>query len=292
MSHNSDKEPKWLFTPERLGSTPSIRLGMKEEEELSHRQATACLIRKIGLKLKESIKRPSGLCIDTAMVYMHRFYMFHSFQRYPAHTIAPSAIFLAAKVEETPIKLEYVIKTTHMIRDPKAPPPTAKQNEELQQELITNENLLLQTLGFDLIVVHPHTSVISCGDMVGVPKTVTKLAYELATNSLHFTKMCVKYKPTTVACVCLHIAFKRFQLSIPQSSEGRDWWYYLDTNINLETINEITNEFIAIIDKCKKAFNKWVSVKNQQPDSVESNHGSSSNISTTTARATSSNSIN
>lgn len=264
--------------------TPSIKIGMDGTEELYHRQTAAGLIRKIGLKLKESCKRPSGLCIDTAMVYMHRFYMFHPFQKFPARVMAPCALFLAAKVEETPIKLEYVIKTTHMIKDPSAPPLTDKEYELLQKELIANENLLLQTLGFDLIIEHPHTSVIKCGDMVGAPRGVTKLAYELATNSLHFSTMCLKYKPTTVACVCLHMAFKRNNLSIDRSKEGKDWWNYLDPDLKYETIDEITREFVAIIERCKKGFNRWMSVKNQQPVSVES----STNSTTTTARATSS----
>ena len=297
MSSVKDNENRWLFPSKELSLTPSIKRGMTEQEELTHRQNAAGLIRKIGLKLKESCKRPSGLCIDTAMVYMHRFYMFHSFQKYPAHSIAPCSIFLAAKVEETPIKLEYVIRTTHMINNPTASQLSDRMYEELQQELITNENLLLQTLGFDLIVAHPHTSVITCGDLVGVPKTVTKLAYELATNSLHFTTMCLRYKPTTVACICLHMAFKRFSLSIERSSEGRDWWNYLDPNLKYETIDDITKEFVAIIEKCRKAFNKWVTVRNQQTESVESNrgtsnHGSSTNSTTSTARATSSNSTN
>lgn len=273
---------------------------MTEQEELVHRQTAACLIRKIGLKLKEYHKRPSGLSLDTAMVYMHRFYMFHSFQKYPAHTIAPCALFLAAKAEETPIKLEYVIKTTHIIRlssnegglTSNAPSLTDKQYEELQRELITNENLLLQTLGFDLIVAHPHTSVITCGDLVGVSKTVTKLAYELATNSLHFTTMCLRYKPTTVACICLHMAFKSFSLSIERSKEGKEWWNYLDPNLRRETIDEITKEFIAIVERCKKAFNKWISVKNQQPESVESRSSSNSSTNHSTTRNTNSNSTN
>lgn len=269
-------EARWLISPERLRQTPSIRLGMTEQEELAQRQHAASLIRQIGSKLRETCKRPSGLCMDTAMVFMHRFYVFHSFQKYPAPKIAPCALFLAAKCEETPIKLEYVIRTSHMIINPNAPTLTPKELEQPSQELIANENLLLQTLGFELIIYHPHTSVITCGDMVNAPKMVTKLAYELATNSLHFTTMCLKYKPTTVACICLHMAFKRFSLSIPRSKEGKDWWNYLDPNIKFDTIDDTTKEFVAIIEKCRKAFNKWVSVKNQQPESVESRPGGSS----------------
>lgn len=260
---NAD-EPKWLFSQEELNLTPSIRMGLSVSEELYHRQTAAGLIRKIGMKLKESCKRPSGLSIDTAMVYMHRFYMFHSFQRFPAQVMAPCAIFLAAKVEETPIKLEYVIKTSQMFIDPNSPPLSDREKEQLQQELISNENLLLQTLGFDLIIEHPHTSVIKCGDLVNAPRAVTKLAYELATNSLHFSKMCLKYKPTTVASVCLHMAFKSKDLKVDLSKEGKEWWNYLDPDIQLETIEEITIEYVATIDRCKKAFNRWMSVNNQQ----------------------------
>lgn len=291
MSSSQAEVDKWLFPS--LSSTPSIKCGMTEQEELAQRQVAACLIRQIGLELKKSCQRPSGVSITTAMVYMHRFYMFHSFTKFPAQSIAPCALFLAAKLEETPIKLEYVIKTTYLITNPKVTPHTLtdKISEELQQELIANENLLLQTLGFDLIVAHPHTLVVTCGEMVGAPKSVTRLAYELVTNSLHFTTMCLKYKPTTVACVCLHIAFKRFSLSIERSKEGKDWWYYLDQNLQFDTIEEITKEYVAIIEKCRTAFNKWVpSIRNQQFDSSESRPGASNGGTHSTSRAASSNS--
>lgn len=285
--HECDKGAKWLFTAEQLASTPSIKRGMTQDEEMNARQLAACLIRKIGLKIREQTKKPNGLCIDTAMVFMHRFYMFHSFQKFPPRVMAPCALFLAAKCEETPIKLEYVIKTAHMVLNINAPSINTndKLYAELQKELISNENLLLQTLGFDLIVSHPHTSVITCGDLFGAPKFVTKFAYELATNSLHFTNMCLRLKPTTVACVCLHMAFKRYSLSLPRSTEGKDWWLYLDSEITNDTIQKITDEFLKIITDCQRPFNKWMSHKDP-PEGADSRSGSSSS---TTARATSSN---
>lgn len=289
-----DNEARWIFPAERLTSTPSIKSGMTESEELFQRQTAAGLIRKIGLKLKESCGKPSTLSMYTAMVYMHRFYMFHSFERYSAQKMAPAALFLAAKVEETPIRLEYIIKTTHMIQNPHSPPVEGKAYEELQRELIRNENLLLQTLGFDLIVTAPHTSVITCGEMVKAPKTVTKLAYELATNSLHFTTMCLKYRPTTVACICLHMAFKSFSLSVQRDEKGRDWWNYtkLDPSLKLESIDQITKEFVSVIEKCRKAFNKWVTVTVKSNSQGIGTYGSNTNSNITTARATSSNSTN
>lgn len=40
----------------------------------------------------------SQLCINTAIVYMHRFYAFHSFSHFNRHGIGAASLFLAAKV--------------------------------------------------------------------------------------------------------------------------------------------------------------------------------------------------
>lgn len=40
----------------------------------------------------------SQLCINTAIVYMHRFYAFHSFTHFHRNGIAAASLFLAAKV--------------------------------------------------------------------------------------------------------------------------------------------------------------------------------------------------
>lgn len=45
---------------------------------------------------------------------MHRFYVFHSFSNFHRNAIAAAALFLAAKVEEQPRKLEHVIKVAQM----------------------------------------------------------------------------------------------------------------------------------------------------------------------------------
>ena len=68
------------------------------------------------------------LTINTAIVFMHRFFMLHSFkvkiistrirnpwldcvQRYDKYDIGAASLFLAAKVEENPRKVEHVLKT-------------------------------------------------------------------------------------------------------------------------------------------------------------------------------------
>ena len=124
------------------------------------------------------------LCINTAIVYMQRFYMFHSFTRFHRNSIASAALFLAAKVEEQPRKLEHVIKVAHMCLHRGAPQLDTRSDAYMEQaqELVTNENILLQTLGFDVAIDHPHTHVVKCCQLVRAAKDLAQTSYFMATN--------------------------------------------------------------------------------------------------------------
>lgn len=36
---------------------------------------------------------------------------------------------------------------------------------------------------------------------------------------------------------------------IPQSMEGKDWFYYVDKNVSMELLDQLTDEFIAIYER-------------------------------------------
>ena len=80
--------------------------------------------------------------------------------------------------------------------------------QEQANLLVKNENIMLQTLGFDIAIEHPHTFVVKCCQLVRASKDLAQTCYFMATNSLHLTTMCLQYKPTIVACVCIHLASK------------------------------------------------------------------------------------
>ncbi|XP_053211265.1 cyclin-T1-like isoform X2 [Panonychus citri] len=247
----SNNQSRWYFSKESLINTPSRKCGIDYDKEMSYRQQAANLIQDMGRLLKVD-----QLCINTAIVYMHRFYIFHSFQRFHRNAIAACALFLAAKVEEQPRKLEYVIKVAHTLLNPNQPPLDPKSDYYLEQaqELVVNENIMLQTLGFDIGIEHPHTFIIKCcqlvKDVFAAHKDLAQTSYFMATNSLHLTTMCLQYRPTLVACVCIHLACKWSNWELPQSSEGKDWFYYVDNSVTSEILEELTSEFLAILDKC------------------------------------------
>ncbi|XP_075789398.1 cyclin-T2 isoform X2 [Pelodiscus sinensis] len=237
---------RWFFTREQLENTPSRRCGVEADKELSYRQQAANLIQDMGQRLNVS-----QLTINTAIVYMHRFYMHHSFTKFNRNIISPTALFLAAKVEEQPRKLEHVIKVAHACLHPQEQQLDTKSDAYLQQaqELVILETIMLQTLGFEITIEHPHTDVVKCTQLVRASKDLAQTSYFMATNSLHLTTFCLQYKPTVIACVCIHLACKWSNWEIPVSTDGKHWWEYVDPSVTLELLDELTHEFLQILEK-------------------------------------------
>ncbi|XP_028991710.1 cyclin-T2a isoform X2 [Betta splendens] len=262
---------KWFFTREQLESTPSRRCGVEPDRELSYRQQAANLVQDMGQRLNVS-----QLTINTAIVYMHRFYMHHSFTKFHRNIISPTTLFLAAKVEEQPRKLEHVIKVAHACLNPQETPLDTKSNAYLQQaqELVILESIVLQTLGFEITIDHPHTDVVKCSQLVRASKDLAQTSYFMATNSLHLTTFCLQYKPTVIACVCIHLACKWSNWEIPVSTDGKHWWEYVDSSVTLELLDDLTHEFLQILEKTPsrlKRIRNWRATQAAKKPKTDSN---------------------
>ncbi|KAK2880389.1 cyclin-T2-like isoform X1 [Channa argus] len=261
MAVHRGPSTKWLFTREQLENTPSRRCGIEADRELSYRQQAANLIQDIGQRLNVS-----QLIINTAIVYMHRFYMIHSFVKFHRNIISQTTLFLAAKVEEQPRKLEHVIKIAHACINPQEPALDTKGNafHQQAQELVALETIVLQTLGFEITVDHPHTDVVRCSQLVRASKDLAQTSYFMATNSLHLTTFCLQYRPTVVACVCIHLACKWSNWEIPVSTDGKHWWEYVDRTVTLQLLDELTHEFLQILEKTPsrlKRIRNWRAIQ-------------------------------
>uniref|UniRef100_A0A668S194 Cyclin-like domain-containing protein n=1 Tax=Oreochromis aureus TaxID=47969 RepID=A0A668S194_OREAU len=282
MAVHRGPSTKWLFTREQLENTPSRRCGIEADKELAYRQQAANLIQEIGQRLNVS-----QLIINTAIVYMHRFYMIHSFTKFNRNIISQTTLFLAAKVEEQPRKLEHVIKIAHAWINPQDPPLDTKSNafQQQAQELVALETIVLQTLGFEITVDHPHTDVVRCSQLVrGITffltssKDLAQTSYYMATNSLHLTTFCLQYRPTVVACVCIHLACKWSKWEIPVSTDGKHWWEYVDRTVTLQLLNELTHEFLQILEKTPsklKRIRNWRAIQAAKKPKTEGSAGDS-----------------
>lgn len=69
-------------------------------------------------------------------------------------------------MEEQPRKLEHVIKILNICLE-KGDAHKVRYDEE-SQDLVLNENILLQTLGFDVAIDHPHTYVVKACQLFNI----------------------------------------------------------------------------------------------------------------------------
>ncbi|XP_056647255.1 cyclin-T isoform X1 [Diorhabda sublineata] len=269
MANPTNPSDRWYFTKEQLENTPSRKCGFDAHKELSNRQQAANFIQDMGQRLKVS-----QLCINTAIVYMHRFYVFHSFTHFPWHQMAAAALFLAAKVEEQPRKLEYVIRVANICKNSRD--TTIDINSERyiaqSQDLVFNENVLLQTLGFDVAIDHPHTHVVRCCHLVRASKDLAQTSYFMASNSLHLTTMCIQYKPTVVACFCILVACKWSNWEIPLSYEKKEWYSYVDPSVTAELLQQLTEEFLVIFEKCPSRLKEKIMAIADNVSHIPSHH--------------------
>ncbi|XP_055353789.1 cyclin-T2-like [Paramacrobiotus metropolitanus] len=242
------RKERWYFTPQEINQIPSILDGgIHPDKELWSRYQCAELCQNIGQKLQLL-----QIAINTAILYMHRFYQYHSFTRFRPYTMAPVFVFLAAKVEEQPRRLEHVVKQTYRILNPGDPvvlPTDSEKYSEEMQNVVTHENVLLQTLAFDLRVEHPHTHVIRCCQLIRCEKEVSHAAYALASVALHCTKVCIQYKPVEVACMCIDVASRWSNVKIPLSTEGQAWYSYMDPLITEDQIGRVAKDFLDSVDR-------------------------------------------
>lgn len=247
-------ESRWLFSAEAIENSPSRRDGLTVEQEMNERQEAALFISDLAAQLKVN-----QLCINTAIIYMHRFFMIHSFKKFHRYVrmVATSCLFLACKVEEQPRRLKEFIEAIQRLfhrssTDTQNPEEFRKNGEEI----VALESCLLQTLGFNVLVQHAHTVIIKTCQMIKATRDLAEAAYLTATNSLILTNFCVKFSSEKIACFCIYLACKWTGLIIPTSSEGRQWYQYVKPDIVEQELEDISKEYLTIYDKCLPKIQK------------------------------------
>ncbi|XP_044162129.1 cyclin-T2-like [Bufo gargarizans] len=243
MEDSDSPTSRWLFTQEQLKNSPSRKCGLKAQKEFSYRQRATFLIQDMGKKL-----HVSQVTINTAIVYMQRFYMLHSFTKCDKNDLSPAALFLAAKVEEEPRAVEDVLKVCHACLTPESPRLDTKSQAYMEKadELLTLETILLETLGFDIMIEHPHANLDKIVPSLKESKAPTSVFYDLADHSF-VTTFCLQYKPSVIACVCIHLAYKLSKQEVCLKSNDKPWWEGVDETVTAQLLEELTNNFVDVL---------------------------------------------
>ncbi|CAL1539600.1 unnamed protein product [Lymnaea stagnalis] len=269
---------KWLFSEEKLRNTPSVECGISMEQELTFRQKQAMLIQTIGLK-----SGLTQLAVNTSVIFMHRFYMFRTVKAFPRVQLALGFAFAGGKVEESARKLEHLIRTSiDIIRSnknreflDKSDPLTYDMDsqwrskmdvlcqnncniespayQEMRKLVLECETEIYAVIGFQLQIVHPHNYVIRMCALLGAEniKDISQYAYNLATASSQLTMLCLKYKPETIATMCLNIASKAHSVKFVSMKDPNVKWYQvLHSLTDLAEIEAVSEEFLQLIKGC------------------------------------------
>ncbi|KAK0157236.1 hypothetical protein PV328_011709 [Microctonus aethiopoides] len=256
---------RWCFSTAQIADSPSRKRGINEATETRYRQdAATCIQRfqRVGVPQK---------CINTAIVFMHRFYMWHSFVDFHRHGIAPTALFLAMKVHDEQMPLECRIREAFpdLLRDIEE--SSIKNSEiyrKLEYDLLANENIMLKTFGFELTVDQPDQCMIKYCEMLKVSSVTFRWAQVIATNSLHFTTLWLQYPPHIIGCFALYFIFKWSHLEIPLSTDGKPWYSYVDESITEEILKQMVTEFLEMYDRYKRSGLIRSLALNQLPKSL------------------------
>ena len=93
----------------------------------------------------------------TASVYFHRFYIKRRVSDVTPQDMIMACFFLAAKVEEVPIRtrklVNYIFRVKHQTdQELEDDSPDYKL---IKDRLLANEELLLEAIGFDILVTNP-----------------------------------------------------------------------------------------------------------------------------------------
>ncbi|CAM9477362.1 unnamed protein product, partial [Ectocarpus sp. 12 AP-2014] len=161
--------------------------------------------------------------VATALVFFHKFFMLHSFQKHERFFVGSACLFLAAKVEESSKRVEQVMSKSWKVwnggRDP--PSENEKSFKRLREKILIAERCVLHTLGFQLTVEHPYSVVMSLLKKLftmgkgadggkGADKALNRQLSQAATSFVNdslLTTLCLQYRPKQVAAAVVYLSY-------------------------------------------------------------------------------------
>lgn len=166
---------------------------MTPDAERQARRRTCRFIEEAG----QRSLRQGRVAVATATVFFHRFYAKHAFQEHDRFEVAMACLLLAGKTEESPKKLDFVIRECWKLRrraqqqqqkllnnqggggeSPSMSPastmpspsssdkieidPKSEEYVRLKERVLLLERVILHTIGFELSIEHPYKFLVGC----------------------------------------------------------------------------------------------------------------------------------
>ena len=155
--------------------------------------------------------------------------------------VSIGALFLAAKVEESPRKVRDVLNVYHHLEQKRGgvstPAPLdvySSRYNQYKERLVRAEREILKELGFILYCEHPHKFILNYVKLLTADSdTCGKLA-QYAWNFINDsqrTNLCTKYAPEVICCAAIWMAARVLHIKLPSSDphpmgklDAPPWW--------------------------------------------------------------------
>ena len=238
----SELLPSWYYSKSELKKTPSALDGISYDTECRYRRESARFIIKIGLLMKLRYDT-----MATGVVYMHRFYMCHSFKTFSRFVTGCGCLFLAGKVEETPKKCKDIIKVAKSCM---TDAQLTTFGEDPKETVMIMERILLQTINFNLQVDHPYNHMLryakeSFGENQGEIEKIVQMAWTFINDSL-CTTICLQYEPEIVAIAAMFLAGKLSKTRTGKEITERKWYDVYVESLSIDILEDICHQILDL----------------------------------------------
>lgn len=195
---------------------------MTVQEERAARAKATNFIQQVGILIKVP-----QITITTAIVFCHRFLMRASLKRecegipkFHPFQIAATTLFLALKVEETPRKVRDLIQACCQVAQHN---PSLKIDEQSKdywrwrEQFSYAEDIVLETLCFDLSLVSPHRVLFELLKQYGLEhnKRLRNSAWAFVSDATS-GELCLLVDAHTIAATALYAASRFFKVDMPE----------------------------------------------------------------------------
>eukprot|EP00831_Metopus_contortus_P005246 TRINITY_DN11979_c0_g1_i1.p1 TRINITY_DN11979_c0_g1~~TRINITY_DN11979_c0_g1_i1.p1 ORF type:complete len:245 (+),score=38.95 TRINITY_DN11979_c0_g1_i1:253-987(+) len=195
-----------------------------------------------------------------ALVLLHKLLFKLSIRKikYEKYLIGTACLFLAAKIEDCPLKLVDLSKHYYELNLSMKHLPLKEFTEQtklkIEGEICKCESDILKEIGFDLEIELPYKFIRRFQEYPMEDKAELEKIVIVAgrfCNDTFLKPICLYYHPILIAGGCLYMSMLYHQKSLPDFS-GKPWYKFLLPEIELPHIQEVTNvikEMFQLIEK-------------------------------------------
>ncbi|CAJ0576273.1 unnamed protein product, partial [Mesorhabditis spiculigera] len=226
---SSAPRDRWLHTQEELMKFSPSRKHMTYEQELTLRQKIGRFINGIADRLNANVERQfqfRTMSICSAIVHANRFFYVHSFRDIDLRDVCLASVFLTAKSDDCPRSPRSILLAWWNMRFGVSKIPV-KLYDDAYDRMCFFETMLLQTIGFDLVLEMPHPYVLQQMAALGAVGELREAAYFFASDVLAYTDWSIRYTAAEIAAIVVYAVCIWANHPLPDMSVKQPWFQVL-----------------------------------------------------------------